>query len=246
MCYRIALLLPALAGVLTAQTGQRPIPHTTTQTPLPWADAYLGRTGTTPKPSAQEYPARAKLEKLSIGAEYMVHSFSSGRQMFIAKDYLVVEAALFPANGQSLLVSAGHFTLRVNGRKQALSPQAPEIVANELKYPDPNNGGLHPMAQLGPIVLGQPRPAERFPGDPDARGGPAPRTPDDSPNGLDKEPPVTAEELVVQAALPEGEHKGPTSGFLYFPYRGKISHIHSLELVFTDPAGGAILPLPLF
>ena len=247
MSYRAALLLPALAGVLTAQTGQRPIPPTTTQTPLPSAEAYLSRTGTTPKTSAQDYPARAKLENLSIGAEYLVHSFSSGRQMFIAKNYLVVEAALFPANGQSLLVNAGDFSLRVNGRKQALSPQAPEIVANTLKYPDPNTGGLHPTAQLGPLVLGAPpRPAERFPGDPDARSGPPPpQGPTDAPNGLDKEPPVKAEDLVVEAALPEGEHHGPTSGFLYFAYRGKIGHIHSLELVFTSPAGSTTLPLPL-
>jgi hypothetical protein len=245
MPYRALLLLPALAGVLAAQTGQRPIPPTTTQTPLPSAQAYLSRTGTTPKPSAQDYPARAKLENLSIGAEYLIHSFSSGRQMFIAKDYLVVEVGIYPANGQSLPVNAGDFTLRINGRKEALSPQDPEIVANTLKYPDPNTGGLHPMAQLGPLVLGAPRPAERFPGDPDARSGPVPRTPDDNTNGVDKEPPVKAEELVVEAALPEGEQRGPASGFLYFPYRGKIGHIHALDLVFTSPAGAATLPLPL-
>src|ERR1019366_1926194 len=108
MAYRAALLLPALALTLAAQYG------------------------TTPKASAQDYPVRAKLENLSIGAEY-----------------LVAEVALFPANGQSLLVNAGHFTLRVNGRKQALSPQAPEFVANSLKYPE-TSSGLHPAAQLGP------------------------------------------------------------------------------------------------
>jgi len=221
MAYRVVLLFPILAGTLAAQNG------------------------TTPKSSEQEYPVRAKLEKLSIGAEYLVHSFSSGREMFIAKDYLVVEVALYPANGSSLMVNAGHFTLHVNGRKQELSPQAPEIVANELKYPDPNtSSGLHPAAALGPIVLGQPRPAERFPGDPNARTGPAPpRAPDDNRSGLDKEPPVKAEELVVEAALPEGEHHGPTSGFLYFPYRGKVSRIRSLELVFTSQAGSTTLPL---
>ncbi|MGC9950849.1 MAG: hypothetical protein ABSF64_31165 [Bryobacteraceae bacterium] len=221
---RAALLLPALAGVLAAQYG------------------------TTPKASEQDYPTRTRLEKLSIGAEYLVHSFSSGRQMFIAKDYLVVEVALFPANGQSLPVIAGHFSLRINGRKQALAPQAPEIVANALKYPDPNtSSGLQPTAQLGPLVLGAPpRPVERFPGDPNINTPrPSPKGPADDSNGIDKEPPVKAEELVVQAALPEGERRGPTSGFLYFPYRGRISRIHSLELVFTSPAGSAILPLPL-
>jgi len=233
--------------MLAAQSGQSPVPPTTTQTPLPYAHAYLVRSGTTPKPSSQDYPARAKLEKLSIGAEYLVHSFSSGREMFIARDYLVVEVALYPAAGSNLMVNAGHFTLRVNGRKQALLPQAPEIVANALQYPDPNTStGLHPTAQLGPVVLGQPRPEERFPGDPDAqrRTGPAPpQVPQDNPGGLDKEPPVKAEDLVVETALPEGEHHGPTSGFLYFPYRGKVSRVRSLELVFTSPAGNTALPL---
>jgi len=222
MAHRAALLLPALAGTLAAQYG------------------------TAPKASEQEYPVRAKLEKLSIGAEYLVHSFSSGRQMFIAKDYLVVEVALFPAKGENLLVNASHFSLRVNGRKQALSPQAPEIVANALKYPDPNTShGLRPTAQLGPIVLGQPQPTERFPGDPTVRNEPPlSRAPDDNPTGANKEPPVKAEELVVQAALPEGEHHGPASGFLYFLYRGNIHRIRSLELVFAGPAGSATLPLP--
>lgn len=238
MAYRFALLLPALACVLAAQP-------TATQTPLPYAHAYLVRTGTTPKASEQDYPARAKLERVSIGAEYLVHSFSSGREMFIAKEYLVVEVALYPAKGESLFVDAGHFSLRVNGRKQALSPEAPEIVASALQYPDPNTGtGPRAVAALGPIVLGQPRPVERFPGDPDARTGPAPpRAPDDSPSGPDKQPSVKAEELVVEAALPEGEHHGPTSGFLYFPYRGKVSRIRSLELVLTSPAGNTTLPL---
>ena len=163
--------------------------------------------------------------------------------MFIAKDYLVVEVALFPANGASLLVNAGHFSLRVNGRKQALSPQAPEFVAASLKYPD-SDTGPRATAALGPLVLGQPRPVERFPGDPNARTGPAPpRAPTDNPSGQDQAPPVKADELVVQAALPEGEHHGPTSGFLYFPYRGKISRIRSLELVFASPAGSTTLPL---
>jgi hypothetical protein len=245
MAYRPALLLAVLAGALAAQNGQAPAPPTQTTTPPPSAQAYLSRSGTTTKPSAEDYPVRAKLEKLSIGAEYMVHSFSSGRQMFIAKDYLVVEVALYPAKGENLLVDAGQFSLRVNGRKQALSPQAPEMVANALRFPDVNNSsGLHPTAQLGPIILGQPQPTERFPGDPNGRTGvPPPPMPDDNPSGLDKEPPVRAEDLAIETALPEGEHHGPTSGFLYFPYRGNIHHIRSLELLFSSPAGSASLPL---
>jgi hypothetical protein len=219
MAYRVALLLPALAGAMAAQYG------------------------TAPKASAQDYPVRAQVEKLSIGAEYTVHSFSRGSEMFIAKNYLVVEVALFPAKGENLLLNAGQFTLRVNGRKQLLLPQAPEIVANTLKYPDQNSPGVHPTAQLGPVILGQPQPAERFPGDRNAQYPKPTQVPTDSGVGLDREEPVTAEQLVVEAALPEGERHHPTSGFLYFPYRGRISHIRLLELVFTAPAGSATLPL---
>jgi hypothetical protein len=219
MVYRAALSFSALAGLLAAQSG------------------------TAPKASAQDYPVHAKLEKLSIGAEYLVHSFSRGREMFIAKDYLVVEVALYPANGESLLVNAGHFSLRVNDRKQVLLPQAPEFVANSLKYPD-SNTGLHTVETLGPVVLGQPRTVDRFPGDPNARSGPEPpRVPEDNPGGLEKSPPVKPEELVVQTALPEGERRKPASGFLYFPYRGKVSRIRSLELLFASPAGSTTLPL---
>lgn len=219
MPYRAAFLLYALASALAAQVG------------------------TPPKASAQDYPVHVKLDKLAIGAEYLGHSFSSGREMFIAKDYLVVEVALFPAAGENLLVNAGHFSLRVNGRKQALSPRAPEFVAASLKYHDEERG-LHPTVGLGPIVLGQPQPVERFPGDPNARTGQAPpRSPADNPGGPDQAPPVKAEELAVQAALPDGEIHAATSGFLYFPYRGKIGRIHSLELIYASPAAGATLPL---
>jgi len=218
MRYRAALLLPAFA-------------------------ATLAQSGTPPKDSAQDYPVHATLEKLSIGAEYLVHSFSSGREMFIAKYYLVVEVALFPAKNQTLHVNASHFTLRVNGRKQVLSPAAPEFVAAALKDPE-WNGGPRAVAALGPIILGQPTPNARFPGDPNARTGPPPpQPPTDNPSGQDQEPPVKADELAVEAALPEGEHRGPASGFLYFPYRGNVSHIRSLELVFANPAGNTTLPL---
>jgi hypothetical protein len=133
----------------------------------------------------------------------------------------------------------GHFSLRVNGRKQALSPQAPEFVAASLKYPD-TDCGRQAVAALGPVVLGAPRPVERFPGDPNAQ---TTRLPQDDSSGIDKPPPVKPEELAVQAALPEGEHHGPASGFLYFLYRGKLSHILSLELIFASPAGDSTLPL---
>jgi hypothetical protein len=219
MAYRAALLVVAFTGTLTGQDG------------------------TLPKSSAQDYPAHATLDKLSIGAEYLVHSFSRGREMYVAKDYLVVEVALYPTAGGSLQVNSAQFSLRVNGRKQALLPQAPEFVAASLKFPD-TSGGLHSVETVGPVVFGEPRPVERFPGDPNARTGPAPpQIPEDNPGGIEKQAPVKPEELVIVTALQDGEIRKPASGFLYFPYRGKASRVRSLELVFASPAGATSMPL---
>lgn len=217
---RTALLLPLVASALSAQYG------------------------THPKSRAEDYPAHAKLENLSLGAEYLVRSFSGGGQTYIARDYIVVEVALFPAHGGNLTVDAGQFSLRVNGRKQTLAPQAPQFVAAALNNQDWDTHP-HVVAAVGPLVLGAPRPTERFPGDPRAPLPPPPRDPGVNPSGPEKPPPVTAEELVVQAALPEGEHRGPVSGYLYFAYAGKIKRIHSLDLELEGSSGRVTLPLKL-
>src|ERR1035441_7199773 len=73
--------------------------------------------GTQPKASAAEYPVQAVAGNLAIGAEYTVHSFGSGEQMYLAENYLVVEVALFPPKGESVTADAAGFALRVNGKK---------------------------------------------------------------------------------------------------------------------------------
>ena len=50
----------------------------------------------------------------------------------------------------------------------------------------------------------------------------------------DKEPPKSDAEAVVEAALPEGPTLGPTKGLLYFPYRGKLKGLKTLELLWGE------------
>jgi hypothetical protein len=57
--------------------------------------------------------------------------------------------------------------------------------------------------------------------------------PRDNPSGIEKEK-VNPDELLLQTALIEGLHHTPTSGFLYFPFRGKMSSIKTLELLYRD------------
>jgi hypothetical protein len=119
MPYRLALLLPVLAALLSAESG------------------------TTPKAKPADYSAHAQLADLSIGAEFTVHSFSGERTMFLAADYLVVEVALYPAKGERLAVAPDQFSLQVNGKRQVLA-QSPEFVVPSLESADWQKQGPQP------------------------------------------------------------------------------------------------------
>ena len=197
------------------------------------ASLTLAQGGTDPKPKVEDYGVHAQSKDIAIGAEFMIHSFSGQGQTYLAKDFLVVEVALYPPKGRSVNVNEGAFALRINGKKQALVPVASSMVAASLQHPEWHPG---PEVDVGlgdtGVVLGRPAPTQ-VPG-----GQPAPRMPrvppPDNPGGIEPEHRVTAHELVVQTALPEGPHKGPVSGFLFFPYQGKTTSIKSLELLYED------------
>jgi len=209
-----------------------------------------GSSGTAPKSKASEYALHTEVGKLALGAEYLVHSFSCRNQTFVTSDYLVVEAAVYPAPGEALEVASGQFMLRLNGKGQLLHAQAPGFVAASLKYPDWERrrrlevgGGI---GDVGVRIGGPPR-VERFPGDPRPQQTRLPTPPQapapQDPSGLDREPPLRAEEAVVVAALPEGKARGPLSGYVYFAYKGKIKSIRKLELIYSGAAGSVTLAL---
>jgi hypothetical protein len=210
------------------------------------SSALWGQHGTPTKASPAEYPVHVTAGELALGAEYLVHSVSSGRQTFVVPKHLVVEVAVFPAKGQAVELAAGQFSLRINGKKKdVLHPEAPAFVAASLKHPDwEDPRGLQTDVGLGPVTIGRPTTVGRFPGD---NREPQPRTPpsapDQNPAGLQKEASLTAEETVVDAALPEGRAVGTVSGHLYFPYGGKVKSLKSLELIYQHGGEQSILRL---
>lgn len=158
--------------------------------------------------------------------------------MYIAEDYLVIEVAIYPKPGKEIAMGMNQWTLRMNGRKEVLFAQTPGFVAASLKYPDwnhPRYGELSVGAGDRSVIVGRPRPVERFPGDrrPTQDRIPMPRK-EQQETGLEK-PSVKPHELVIEAALREGAIVHPVAGYLYFPYRGKVSRIKSLELLYTAP-----------
>jgi len=203
---------------------------------------------TEPKNKAADYPAHGTAGNISVGADYLVHSIPAGNQTFLARDYLVVEVAVFPGKDAPVEIGGNTFTLRISGKNLVLSPDSPGFVAASLRYPD---WEMHPRAEASAgvgdtgVILGRPSAVGRFPGDPTPtqnRLPQPPRAPNDR-NGIEQQEPERAEDVIARTALPEGATARPVSGFLYFPYKGKTKSIKSVELIFRDKSGTVTLPL---
>ncbi len=165
------------------------------------------------------------------GAEYLVHSIPGERGGYFAKEYLVVEVAIFPTAKNGLKITSGQFTLRINN-KSALIAQSAGMVAAALKYPDWEQRPQM-TAQAGPLIYGAPQ-VGRFPGDQtQPRPLPSPRVPDqtDSAN-VEKQPNLPIEEAIARAALPEGPTAEHVKGCLFFRFEGKLKSIKSLDLMY--------------
>lgn len=169
---------------------------------------------------ATDYPVSASAERVDIGAEFLVHAIPSQGGYYFAKNFLVVDVGMFPRALHALKVSAGQFTLRLNGREPALTAQSPGMVAASLKYPDwgmPN--GVSVSGDLGGIGMSTDRrPAGRFPGDPNA---PAP-----SPN--DESGPDYQFSLI---ALPDAFSAQPVRGCVFFESAIKPKKIRPWNLI---------------
>jgi hypothetical protein len=196
-----------------------------------------------PRSKASEYPIHTALPSMEIGAEYMVHSIPGERGGYFAKEYLVVEVAIFPATRDSLKISSGQFTLRIN-KKSSLIAQSSGMVAAALKYSDWEQRPQM-TAQAGPMIYGAPQ-SGRFPGDPTApRPLPTPRVPDQTDSGnVDRQQNIPIEDALARAALPEGRFAEPVKGCLFFRFEGKLKSIKSLDLVY-DAGGSATATIPL-
>jgi len=197
------------------------------------------------KDQAADYPFHAMSDKVAIGADYLIHSIPAGDQTLLAKDFLVIEVAVFPAFAESVTIDGNTFTLRLNGAKVPLASIAPGFVAASLKYPDWEQ---HPTTQVAGgvgnagVTIGPPTVA-RFPGDPNA-SHPLPRGPShEERNGVDRTEPESADDVIARTALLEGRTDHPVSGFLYFPYKGKIKSLKSIDLIYQSKDGSVILKL---
>ena len=185
--------------------------------------------GMPPRITPAEYQAHAQAGTVTIAAEFTGHSVATPQGTLTNEEYLVVEVGFFGPPEARAKLSIDDFSLRIGGRKSALSAQPYGVVLSSLKDPE-----------WEPPVKVEKKSSLNTGGD---SGGQGP--------GNDP-PPVpkmtfperrAMEQKVQKAALPEGDRALPVAGLIFFQYGGKTKGIKSLELVYNGPAGKATLAL---
>ncbi len=180
-------------------------------------------TGMPPRSAATDYAAHVQVGDFTLAAEFAGHNVPRPEDPLTTEDYVVVEAAFYGPNGIKLNLSPNQFSLQMNDRKP--SPAVTfVVVAGSLKDPEW-------------VPADQPKAKSKtsFGG-----GGEDTAT-------LPPKVPIELRRKMAQYievnSLPEGEHTLPQAGLLFFPYRSKTQNIHSMELIYSGPAGKATLAL---
>jgi hypothetical protein len=204
----------------------------------------------TTRAKVSDYPAHTKLPSMEIGVEYLLNSIPLDKGMYLAKDHLILDVAIFPSSPAGVNVSTSQFTLRLN-RKTILYPDSPGAVASSLKYPDWQTRPTMTAeagAGNGSVILGAPPPVARFPGDRRAdRPASVPRVPEPpNPTGEPKPVEQPIDTQLAIAALPEGPSEKPVKGLLFFAFSGKTKSIRSLDLIYEGGEGSSKAIIPLF
>jgi hypothetical protein len=210
------LIAPTVRGADAGQASVRQPPARVEAKPLP------ARTAPT------EYQAHAQAGTVTIAADFAAHGVPTFDGTFSSEGYIVVEAAFFGPAGARLNLSFKDFTLRINGKKGALAAQSYENAFRTLSDPfwEPP---VSPESKSSKTSLNG--------------GGGDPGAPPPTPPKMPMNLVLAMEQKVKMASLPEGESALPVAGLIFFPYGGKATGIHSIELNYNGAAGKATLPL---
>lgn len=200
--------------------------------------------GTKTRPDPSEYSSQSEIGSLQIAADLLGHNISLNGLTLGAGNYLVVEVALFGPSNLKVPIDAAQFTLKVNGQRYA--PVSPGVVTVGYLVPDMRQRGtrVETAVGAGPMIVttGRDPNQPKFPGDTNPADKPFPRAPQTADEDLRKDP-IDPVKAVSDAALPEGLHATPVSGYLFYSYAGKLKSIRHAELEYSGPLGNALLAL---
>jgi hypothetical protein len=189
------------------------------------------------RPAPGDYKAHAVLSpEHTLAAEFLSRTVPAPNAAFILQHYVVVEVALFTRDYE---FRGTRLSLRLNGKTPALA-QTPGMVAMSLKYPSfENRRQMTAVGSVGNagVVLGRDT-ASRFPGD-----RRVPRPPPGTPVTEEPSEEPAPWDWVSKLAWEDGPVKGPVGGLLYFPYKGNLAKLKTIELIYNGPEGLVTLAL---
>jgi hypothetical protein len=179
--------------------------------------------------AATDYQTQAQMGKITIAADFVGHAVPTMQGPLSSEDYVAVEVAFFgPADAKPKL-SFEDFSLRINGKKMPVTSQQYGLVMKSLSDPEwiPDTPADPGGKSKGGLSTG---------GGGGAAGDPKP-SPPKMPFPLRR----AMEQKAQKSVLPEGERVLPVAGLVFFPYRGKDTGIHAVELIYSGAAGKATL-----
>jgi hypothetical protein len=193
--------------------------------------------GMPPRATPADYQAHAQAGAVTVAAEFDGHSIPTLQGTTLsAQEYVVVETGLFGPPGARIRLSIDDFALRINGKKMPLPSQPYGLVVKSVKDPEweppevaeskesKSKTSLSSGGDDAQVQKGEPKPSP-------------------TPVKIPVEVQRAWAQRVQRVTLPEGDRALPQAGLIFFEYRGKTEKIHSIELIYTGPAGKATLTL---
>jgi hypothetical protein len=189
--------------------------------------------GLPPRAAPTDYQVQGKAGTVTLAAEFAGHGVPTPQGTFNTEDYVVVEVGLYGPPEARLTLSTEDFSLRINGKKMPVPSESYLMILKSLKDPDwaPPDPGEGKSKSKGGITGGG------------GGGGGGGNDPPPPPPKMPLELQRAMAQKVQKAVLSEGDRALPVAGLLFFPYRGKAEGIHSLELLYSGPAGKATVNL---
>jgi hypothetical protein len=196
----------------------------------PAKGAPIESKGLPPRATPADYQTQTKAGTVTIAAEFAGHAVPTPQGPLTTEDFVVVEMGLFGAPDARMKISAADFSLRINGKKAALSSLPYGMVLSSVKDPEwepPEQAAKKSKTSLGGGGNG------------DQADPNAPPPPVKIPIEVQR----AMAQRVQKATLPEGDRTLPVAGLIYFQYRGAAKGVHSVELIYDGAAGKATLAL---
>ena len=201
--------------------------------------------GVPPRASSSDYPVRREAHNATIAAALVPPDLA--KKIFppeVNKNFVVVEVAVFPLEGQIADVDSFDFGLKFSA-SEVSHPRTPDEVVSlwmEQNAPQPSKVGV--TGETGAVytsgndpATGRSRGWGTYSGVGVGSGDPAPPRP----------PSTDPRDVVANLrakALPEGPAVRPVAGYLYFPLPSKKRKSGPVELQFLKDGVLVSLPIP--